>query len=374
MIFDHIVIGLGSMGSAALYHLSKRGKSVLGIEQFRSPHEHGSHGGQSRIIRMAYYEHPNYIPLLQRAYHNWDELERESGQKIFHRTGLFYAGPQGNDIIENVKKSASIYNIKLESYSHHNISISDQWEHFLEPNAGFLKPEWAIKSQLELAEANGAKILQDTRVLKWEIESNVVKVVTNKGEYYCKKIIFTAGPWTASLIKGIENHLTITKQLLAWVNVPKESFDSKHFPCWFIMDEDKPGAYYGFPLVEKDAFNQIEGMKLAYHYPGAITDPDAIDRNIDKNELDDIMGVVSRYFQLEPKIISSKICLYSNTPDEHFVIDNMPGMEDKVCFAWGFSGHGFKFVSVVGEILADLAIQGTTSMPIGFLNANRFMN
>lgn len=373
MHFDHIVIGLGSMGSAALYHLSKRGKSVLGLEQFHSPHENGSHGGQSRIIRMAYYEHPNYIPLLQKAYQNWVALEEESGVNIFYRTGLYYAGPKEHEIIRNVKLASSAFNIELQPYDHQQIFVPDQWDHFLEPDAGFIRPELSVKTHLELAAIHGAAIMQQTQVLDWKREGALVKVITNKGEFFCKKLVITAGPWASSLISGIEKNFEVTRQLLTWINVPKkDSYSPQHFPSWFIMEENKPGAYYGFPYLNKDSFGSQEGLKLAYHYPGEVTDPDHVDRNIKQSELDEVREFVSKYFKIDPEILSSKICLYSNTPDEHFVIDNMPGMEEHVCFAWGFSGHGFKFVSAVGEILADLAIEGSTSLPIEFLNAGRF--
>lgn len=361
------------MGSSALYHLSKRGKSVLGLEQFYSPHENGSHGGQSRIIRMAYYEHPNYIPLLQKSYQNWDTLERESGLKIFHRTGLYYAGPKENEIIRNIKHAAALFNIELRTYDHQQIVVSDQWDQMLEPDAGFIRPELSVKTYLDLAQKNGAAIMQQTQVLDWRMEGGLVRVTTNKGEFYCQKLVITAGPWASNLIKGIENNLRVTRQLLTWINVPKKiDYTPENFPCWFIMEENKPGAYYGFPYLTKDSFGPQEGLKLAYHYPGEVTNPDQVDRSISKSELDETREVVRKYFQFDPEIIASKICLYSNTPDEHFVIDNMPGMEEHVCFAWGFSGHGFKFVSVVGEILADLAIEGSTSQPIEFLNADRF--
>ncbi|MFZ9660829.1 MAG: N-methyl-L-tryptophan oxidase [Chitinophagaceae bacterium] len=371
--FDHIVVGLGSMGSSTLYQLSKRGKSVLGLEQFQSPHEKGSHGGQSRIIRMAYYEHPDYIPLLQKAYNNWDILEKESGKKIFHRTGLYYTGPVTHDIIHHVKESAQAYQIELEKKKLPHIYSPDHWETILEPDAGFLKPELAVKTFLEEAQKNGATILQHTSVLEWKREGKIVIVYSDKGTFSCNKIIFTAGPWTSSLLKETEKHLSITRQLLVWIKVQdKEKYAPDNFPCWFIVEENKPGAYYGFPWMGQDAYNDVEGLKFAYHYPGEMTDPDKVNREIDDMELNDIRDIVHKYFRIEPNIAFAKTCLYSNTPDEHFVIDNMPGMEENVCYAWGFSGHGFKFVSVVGEILADLAIDGTTSLPIDFLKAGRF--
>ncbi|MEY3186643.1 MAG: hypothetical protein RL675_467 [Bacteroidota bacterium] len=381
--FDYIVIGVGSMGSSTCYHLAKSGASVLGIEQFELAHEKGAHSGQSRIVRKAYFEHPDYIPLLERAYQNWEEIERVSGNKVYHTTGLFYTGPKGHPIIENIRAAAKTYNIPLlDSTQQDEISIlplftvPDDYEWIYEPEAGFVVTEKTILTFVEQAKKLGAEIHQQEKVIDWQIKDDGVEVRTDKGEYSCKKIIVTAGPWSAKLMPAIKDQLKITRQTLMWLR-PEESsfFQSSSFPCWFVVDRDKPGAYYGFPIADIGDEKNPNGFKFAYHYPGKETDPDEVDRIISSEDTEPLLDFIDTYIpKAKGQVLGVKTCLYSNSIDEHFVIDCLKDTDGRVCFARGFSGHGFKFVSVVGEIMADLAMKGTTSLPIGFLRADRFEN
>ncbi len=381
--FDYIVIGVGSMGSSTCYHLAKSGASVLGIEQFELAHEKGAHSGQSRIVRKAYFEHPDYIPLLERAYQNWEEIERVSGNKVYHTTGLFYTGPKGHPIIENIRAAAKTYNIPLlDSTQQDEISIlplftvPDDYEWIYEPEAGFVETEKTILTYVEQAKKLGAEIHQQEKVIDWRIKDDGVEVRTDKGEYSCKKIIVTAGPWSAKLMPVIKDQLKITRQTLMWLQ-PEESsfFQSSSFPCWFVVDRDKPGAYYGFPIADIGDEKNPNGFKFAYHYPGEETDPDEVDRIISNEDTRPLLDFIDTYIpKAKGQVLGVKTCLYSNSIDEHFVIDCLKDTDGRVCFARGFSGHGFKFVSVVGEIMADLAMKGTTSLPIGFLRADRFEN
>ncbi len=381
--FDYIVIGVGSMGSSTCYHLAKSGASVLGIEQFELAHEKGAHSGQSRIVRKAYFEHPDYIPLLERAYQNWEEIERVSGNKVYHPTGLYYTGPKGHPIIENIRAAAKTYNIPLlDSTQQDEISIlplftvPDDYEWIYEPEAGFVETEKTILTYVEQAKKLGAEIHQQEKVIDWQIKDDGVEVRTDKGEYTCKKIIVTAGPWSAKLMPAIKDQLKITRQTLMWLQ-PEESsfFQSSSFPCWFVVDRDKPGAYYGFPIADIGDEKNPNGFKFAYHYPGEETDPDEVDRIISNEDTRPLLDFIDTYIpKAKGQVLGVKTCLYSNSIDEHFVIDCLKDTDGRVCFARGFSGHGFKFVSVVGEIMADLAMKGTTSLPIGFLRADRFEN
>ncbi len=378
--YDHIVIGLGSMGAAACYYLAERGRSVLGIEQFRIPHENGSHGGQSRIIRKAYFEHPDYIPLLLRAYENWRHIEARSGRRVYLQTGLFYAGPQGHETLDNVKRSAALYGLPLEQWSVEEarrrfpqFRLPDDHETLFEPEAGLLMPETAIRTYAEEARKLGAAIHEEEAVLGWEATDGGVKVTTHQGEYTCKKLVVTAGAWSGRLIPGIAGKLKVTRQVLAWFKARRErDYAPDNFPCWLMAQAGKPGSYYGFPVLQ-DAYGGPAGLKVAWHHPDMPCDPDAVDRSVTAGDTDHLKDFMDACFGGDHGVpIAVKTCLYSNSPDEHFVIDNLPGMEDRVCMAWGFSGHGFKFVSAVGEILADLAMYGSTAQPIGFLRAGRF--
>lgn len=380
--FDVIVIGVGSMGSSACYFLSRRGCNVLGIEQFDITHDHGSHSGQSRIIRKAYFEHPDYVPLLNRAYENWKALEELTGSQVFYPTGLIYFGKKNDSsIIKGIKESASLYNIPVDTL---DLFLTQQrfpqfrlppgFEALFEPDAGFITPEKAILLYTEQAIKKGAIIHVKEKVLEWKREGNIIILKTDKKTYRSNKLIITAGPWAGKMIPQLAHTMKITRQLVAWVNPKKpEDFTLNKFPCWMIDDDEKPGMYYGFPELPVTKFGEPNGLKLAYHYPGRESDPDNVDRRT-TNEDEDIFGfALEKYFpECFGSVLSTKTCLYSNTADENFIIDFLPGYEKQVAIACGFSGHGFKFVSVVGEILAELILEGRTQQPIDFLNAKRF--
>lgn len=380
-IFDVIVIGVGSMGSAACYYTAARGHKVLGIEQFDVTHEFGSHAGQSRIIRKAYFEHPDYVPLLQRAYENWRALENETGEEIYFKIGLLYCGSPSHEMTRGVKQSAALYNIELENLTADALvsrfpafSLPGNFEILFEPDAGFIPPEKSIRLYADLAIRNGALIHTHEKVFEWKKEGSGLVVKTNKGIYYSQKLIITAGAWSGKMILALADKIKVTRQYLAWIK-PRhpEIFHPARFPCWMIADDDKRGCYYGFPLLDTKKFGPPEGLKLAHHHPATITDPDNVNRQITDEDKINLQYCLDNYLPgVLGKTLQSKVCLYGNSPDEHFIIDHLPGYEGLVSIACGFSGHGFKFVSVVGEILADLATEGKTNLPIGFLNAKRF--
>ncbi|HLG41503.1 MAG TPA: N-methyl-L-tryptophan oxidase [Chitinophagaceae bacterium] len=376
--FDVIVIGVGSMGSSASYHLAARGYKVLGLEQFDITHELGSHAGQSRIIRKAYFEHPDYVPLLTRAYEGWKDFEEETGTQLYYRTGLLYSGKSGNEIIRGVKQSASLYNIPVENINFPEkrftqFKIPADYETLFEPDAGFVTPERAIRLYAQQAVKKAAKIHISEKVIEWKKEGPGIKVVTDKNKYNCSKLIITAGAWSAKLIPALTGKIKVTRQFVAWVK-PKhpDEFKLGKFPCWMIADDIRPGAYYGFPVLPCDTFGEPAGLKLAYHYPGIVTEPDKVNRQTISEDIEDLKYALQKYLPgTFDSFISTKICLYANSPDENFIIDKLPG-EENIVIACGFSGHGFKFIPVVGEILADLAIEGKTQQPINFLRAERF--
>jgi sarcosine oxidase len=388
--FDVIVIGVGSMGSATCYYLAKRGYKVLGLEQFDISHEFGSHAGQSRIIRKAYFEHPDYVPLMERAYNNWKQLESETGEQLYYKTGLLYAGNPDNEIIKGVKLAASLYNIELEQLD--NRDVSNRFSQFnfpgtfnvlLEPEAGFLPPEKAIRLYASEAKKKGATIHSNEKVIEWSAYRRIpgehkdgsgIVVKTDKLTYQCNKLVITAGAWAGKMIPSIANKIKVTRQFVAWIKTKNDQqFVLNNFPCWMIGDDDKHGCYYGFPLLDPEKFGAPAGLKLAHHFPRQVTDPDNVNRQTTDDDIENLKYCLNKYLPgVFDSLMHSKICLYANSPDENFMIDRLPGYEETVSIACGFSGHGFKFASVVGEILADLALDGRTSLPIGFLNAKRF--
>lgn len=380
LLYDCIVLGVGSMGASACYHLAARGQKVLGIEQFGVLHTHGAHSGHTRIIRKAYFEHPDYIPLLKRAYENWAVLESMTGEKIYYPTGLLYAAPTGDPLIEQVKASAKQYAIPLQILSkaecidrYPPFNIPDGFEIVLEPEAGFLDVGKAITQYAKAAQQFGAVIRTGEKVQEWKREEGAVTVQTDKGTYTGKKLVITAGPWSADLIPGIKDKLKITRQVLSWLQPASlDQYTTDRFPCWMIVKPGSPGSYYGFPAMKSGEVAGPAGIKLALHHPGQATTPASIDRSIHPEDLTHLLSFAQEYIpSAGTTITDTATCMYSNSPDEHFIIDHLPGTDKQVITAWGFSGHGFKFVSVVGEVLADLVVDGRTELEVGFLSADR---
>ncbi len=375
--YDSIVAGAGSMGAAACYELAQRGQRVLGIEQFSIPHEKGSHGGQSRIIRKAYFEHPDYVPLLQRAYEKWEMLESASGEKVYFETGLLYLGPANHPVMKGVRESARLHDIELNTVFPENFpqfNTGEKDELLMEPRAGFLLPGKAISLLAAQALQKDAVIHTGEQMLEWKKKNDCITVTTDKGVYECGKLIITAGAWTGKLLQELQVPLKVTRQVLMWVKPEKPGqFLPAHFPCWLIASENRAGAYYGFPYLSGKAFGEPAGLKLALHFPFEETDADNVNREVSKAETDELINGLKNYFPAAAaEVVAAKTCLYTNSPDEDFIIDFLPGYDNDVAFACGFSGHGFKFASVVGEILADMVTTGKTNLPVDFLSLRRF--
>lgn len=380
MHFPVIVMGVGTMGSAACFYLASNGVKVLGLEQFDITHEFGSHAGQSRIIRKAYFEHPDYVPLLERAYQNWRALEATCGMQLYFPTGLLYAGKSDGVLIKGVNESAKLYGVEVKKLTRPEVksrfpqfSIPDEYEVLFEPDAGLLTPERCIQSFAEQAIHKGAIIHTHEKVLHWKQQGELITVTTNQQTYSCNKLIITVGAWAKEFLPGLSQNLTVTRQVIAWTNPQHaEQFQSDKFPCWLIDDHTQPGMYYGFPWLDESKFGAPSGLKSAYHYPGTVTDVNHVDRTITKEETHQLINSISQYLPAGCKSVqTTKTCLYTNTPDENFIIDFLPE-NNNVIVAAGFSGHGFKFASVVGEVLNDLSTKGKTDLPIQFLNASRF--
>jgi sarcosine oxidase len=378
--FDYIIVGGGSMGSATAYNLAKNGQKVLILEQFDFIHENGAHGGQTRLIRKAYFEHPDYVPLLLRAYENWADLERETQEKVYFETGIIYFGKQGDELLANTEASARLYDLKLDTL---NLAVAkqkypvfdaipDDWACLFELEAGFLLVEKCVQLFLQQALKYGATLKAREKVLSWNENTEGVEVTTEKAIYTAKKLIFTAGAWTDKLLKDLNVPLKVTRQVLGWVKPENwADFTLDKFVCWGISDS-KVGLYYGMPILNNEDTSGPIGLKLGSHLHGDIVNPDNVDRHIYEADEATFKECLEKYMPTaNGDILAVKTCLYTNSPDENFIIDQHP-LSKNVILACGFSGHGFKFASVIGEILSDLAMNGETKQPIGFLSLDRF--
>ena len=302
--------------------------------------------------------------------------------QVYFETGLLYCAGPGHILVDGVKKSAAQYNIELTRLTDADLQkkyaalrIPNHYEKLLEPAAGFIRPELAIALYTQQALLHGAQVRTHERVLQWNRTTAGIEVHTSTGVYHARKLVITAGPWAGKLIPALSNSLQVTRQVIAWVNTNKKtSFELGKFPCWMIADDDYPGVFYGFPVLPPTKFDGPTGFKLAYHFPGAASDPDAARAQPSSADEKALREILERYFPgtyVSTEVM--KTCLYTNTPDEHFILDFLPGYDQDVVVAAGFSGHGFKFASVIGEIMCDLVLQQVTTLPIGFLNATRFL-
>ncbi|HEX4758948.1 MAG TPA: N-methyl-L-tryptophan oxidase [Terracidiphilus sp.] len=375
MFWDVIILGLGAMGSATAYHLARRGKRVLAIEQFTSPHDQGSSHGGSRIIRRAYWEGAEYIPLVSRAYELWHQLERDTGIPLLNITGGAVIGSRDGDLVTNTISAAHQHAVPIDildpSAFHRKfppfaLQPGDLAVH--EPGAGYLIPEDCIRAHLELASRAGADLHFQEKVLSWNAGEREVEVTTSRGTYRAGHLVITAGPWANEALAG-RFPLRVTRQVMAWID-PRGGtapFIPGSFPIYVAEDPRGGVPIYGFPAIDGPA----GGVKVALHGSDDVCTPETIDRNIHASDLERLLDVVKlRIPALDGPVLQAKTCLYTMTPDEHFIIGPHPKFSS-CSVACGFSGHGFKFSSVVGEVLADLAINGTTQHPISLFSPKR---
>lgn len=357
--YDVIVVGLGAMGSAACFHLASAGAKVLGLEQFPLGHDRGNSHGQSRMIRSAYYEEPRYVPLLREAYRLWDELSALAGRTLLHRTGGVFIGPAEGELVAGSLQAAQTHGLPYELLDRDQLArrypqfvVPDGWAAVIDPAAGFLTPEAVIASHTEWAKRRGAVLRENSPIVRWTADAAGVTVQTGEGTYHAKELIFTAGAWTAPLLPRWPVKLQVTRQLLAWVRpASPEGFAYGRFPVWAVDALTAGGIYYGFPILPGGG-----DLKFAHHAIGSPFDPDTADRPAHADETLALRQKIRQYLPAaDGEVTAVKMCLYTMSPDEHFVIDRHP-QHERVQVACGFSGHGFKFASVVGRILADRAL------------------
>jgi sarcosine oxidase len=373
-----IVVGLGAMGSATALHLAQRGQRVLGFDQFTPPHSHGSSHGQTRIIRKAYWEDSRYVPLLLRAYELWRRLEVDSGQSLIHITGGLMIGRADGDLVARSAASAERFELQHEMLSAAEIRrrypafrIDDDWVALWEKDAGYLCPEACVEQQLQHAALAGAELHFDEPVMEWNaLPGGGVAVRTTRGRYAADRLVITAGPWAPQILRELHLPLRVTRQVVYWFAPTGsiELFRRERMPIYIREMEKGQPMLYGFPLTGVET----EGVKVGLHGSNDFCSPETVDRTVSADEERVLRERLADAVPLlAGRLLHAETCLYTMTPDEHFVVDTHPEFA-QVTLAAGFSGHGFKFASVLGEVVADLATGVKPAYDLGLFSLQRF--
>jgi sarcosine oxidase len=371
--YDAIVIGVGGMGSAALYHLAQRGWKALGLEQFDVPHEMGSSHGYSRMIRYTLQEHPSYVPLVRRSYELWHQLENASKEKLLVTTGSIRAGHAESEYFQGAVAACEEHHIPYEVLTGPEVSRrfpGYQLDHDIaavyQADGGFLLPERCIVNHVNAALEAGAEVHGRERVLEWEPSGEGVVVNTTRGTYRGGRLIVSAGAWASKVASPLESYAVAERQVLGWFQPSRpELFRPDRFPVFSVEFEE--GRFYGYPSYG------IPGFKVGrYHHLGQKVDPDTMDREAHAEDEMVLRAFTRRYMPLAAgPTLALKTCMFTNSPDEHFILDVLPD-HPQVSIAAGFSGHGFKFSSVIGEIMADLAQRGESRHDLTLFRLSRF--
>jgi sarcosine oxidase len=372
--YDVIVAGVGGMGSAACYHLAKRGQRVLGLERFDLGHAMGSSHGLSRIIRIAYFEGENYVPLAKRAAELWHETGREAGMKLFHVTGSLDIGTEADGFVESSRGSCLRHDLDHEVLDQKEIErrfpafrLTPRHSALWQPGGGFIASEKAIYAHAGLAMKHGADLQFDEPILSWKTTANGgVEVKTERQTYTAGSLVLSAGAWMPGLVPELGKTEHVVKQAIGWFGTRRpELFTEEKFPV-FILTVDE-GSFYGFPLYEHP------GVKVGGpHFAREPIDPNDPDRTPSAKQVAAIKDCLRKYIpEAAGEPITLKGCMYTVTPDEHFVVDRVPGAPQVIALS-PCSGHGFKFSSVLGEVAADLVTKGKTPLDIAPFSISRF--
>ncbi len=373
MTYDLIVIGVGGMGSATLYHAARRGLAVLGLEQFDIPHAQGSSHGVNRIIRLAYYEHPSYVPLLRRAYALWRDLENLAGERLLIVTGSVDIGRADSSTVQGSLLSCREHHLPHEvldatslrrRFAGYQLAADMVGVH--QPDGGFVLCERCIVAHVAAAQALGAEVHGRERVLEWHDDDQGVSVTTTRGTYRARKLVVCAGAWARTMVPALRELAVPERQVMIWTQPLKpDYFRLGAFPVFNM--EVPEGRFYGFPVYG------IPGFKVGkyHHRSERVDDADAMDRECHPEDEEVLREGIARYFpDANGPTMAMKACMFTNAPDEHFIIDRLPD-HPHVAVAAGFSGHGFKFCSVIGEIMTELALDGATRLDTSLFRLDR---
>jgi sarcosine oxidase len=370
--YDVAIIGAGAMGSAAAYHLSKTEKGMLVLDQFSPPHDLGSSHGETRIIREAYFESPMYVPLVQKAYELWHQLEEESGEQLFLKTGGLMLGDKDSKVFSGAELSAERYHIWYEELD--GKAISERFPAFkaapetvavYEKNAGLLYPEACVRAHLTLAQKTNADLHFNEQVNTITTRNGLIEIGTDKEIYLAEKIIVSAGAWLTKLFPELHLPLQVARQVLMWFDFAsshRESFSPGKMPV-YIWEYAPKRIFYGFPALGNK-------LKVAIHHEGVITDPDTIDRAVHDDEIKQLFDIISQFLDVEVRFSHAAVCMYTNTPSEDFIIDHHP-QNKNIIIASPCSGHGFKFSSAIGKLLCDIVCERNLDFDISLFSIGK---
>ncbi len=369
MSFDAVVLGLGIMGSATVYQLARRGLRVLGLDAFEPRHARGSSHGTSRAIRKAYYQAPQYVPLVERAYTMWQQLEVESSHRLLRVTGSLLVGPRHSRHIAGTIASATRNGLPFEALDQQEVGrrfpgfrLHDDLMAVFEPSGGVLHADRCLAALQSLARQHGAQLRYGEAVRRWAADGDGLRVDTDLASVTTDRLIVTAGPWAGAVLAGLDLPLSVRRVVNIFVKPTRPEFYAAETCPTFAMALPE-GDYYGMP---------DQGVKIGRGDIGEVCTPETVRRSVDADEIARFLAVLKRYLPgAHGEVTSTLTCLYTMTPDSHFVLGPHPA-DARVAYACGFSGHGFKFAPVIGEVLADLVIAGQTTPAVKFLSAERF--
>lgn len=373
-MIDAAIIGAGSMGMAAGYYLSKAGKSVVLLDKYDPPHSEGSHHGESRIIRHAYGEGEKYVPLALRSQQLWENLEKEAAAKVFLKTGVLNIGTKNSAFLSNVIKSAKEFSLPAEILQAEEINkrwpgyhLSDELMGCYEQDSGVLFSEEAISSYRRLAVQNGAQIYPYSTVQSIKVSDEKASVHLGEQIIEARHLIITAGKGTSHIASLLDINLPLypVRKTFSWFHSDEKIYNPLAFPAWSF--DDAESTYYGFPDLNGD------GMKIGRHDGGVPVDPDDHLKAFGTYQEDgeDTANLAAKLLSEEIKHKEGKVCTYTNTPDGDFIIDHLPNYSN-IIIACGFSGHGFKFSSGIGEVLSEMVLNGSPSIDISSFRMKRF--
>ncbi len=372
--YDAAVVGLGVTGAAITWFLARRGARTLALDRHRPPHSQGSSHGRTRIIRKAYFESPDYGPLLERAYAGWGAVEREAGVRLFHRTGALTVGRDGGELIERVRRSSREAGVPIRALDPGDLSslypalrLEKGWTGILDSEAGVLRAEESVEAFLALAGREGAHLRYEEGMSRWEETGGEVRIETPRGRYSARSVVLSPGPWLPSLA-GPKLHLPlqVTREVAAWFRPVHRTMDLGPGRLPVVLQERlREGVGYIVPDFG-------EGIRVGFHHDGEPTDPDRTAREVKAREVEALRAFLNRAVpDAGGRLVDHSVCLYTSTPDHHFAVGPHP-RASRITVVSACSGHGFKFAPALGELVADRVIEGAEPSELAPFAVDRF--